>query len=302
MTHHNALGVDLYLRISNELYLKRLIVGGLGRVYEFSKDFRNEGIDRSHNPEFTMLELYQAYADYHDMMKLTEEMVGEAVREACGTDRIAYQGTPLSFAPPWPRVSMLEAVSKAAGEDVSDLDPERLLRLCRRFGLEVDRKGGVGVLLDELFSRLVQPQLVQPTFVIDHPREISPLAKVHRGNPLLVERFEPFVVGMEIGNAFSEQNDPEAQRAAFELQREARAQGNEEAHPMDHDYLRALEYGMPPTGGLGIGLDRLVMILTDSRSIRDVLLFPQLRPEEEPGSDESEAEGAEGAAEQAPRA
>ena len=280
VTHHNALDTQLYLRISDELYLKRLIVGGFERVYEFSRDFRNEGIDRSHNPEFTILEFYQAYADYEDILRLTEEMVSEVVRAVRGDTRIEYQGTPLDFTPPWRRVSMLEAVAEAVGEDISDLDPARLARLCERHHIDSDPKGGVGGRLDDIFSELVQPKLVQPTFVLDHPREISPLAKVNRRNPKLVERFEPFVAGMEIGNAFSEQSDPEAQRAAFEMQIQARAGGNEEAHPMDEDYLRALEYGMPPTGGAGIGLDRLTMIVTDSRTIRDVILFPQLRPEE----------------------
>jgi lysyl-tRNA synthetase class 2 len=280
VTHHNALDTELYLRISNELYLKRLVVGGFERVYEFARDFRNEGIDRSHNPEFTMLEVYQAYADYEDVMQLTEEMVLEAAVSATGDARVTYQGTVLDFSPPWPRLSLLESVQEKVGEDVSDLDPERLSRLCKRFGCEPRPGGGAGAALDELFSALVQPQLVQPTFVIDHPREISPLAKRKRGNPRLVERFEPFVAGMEIGNAFSEQNDPIEQEEAFLAQAAARERGDLEAQPLDRDYLRALEYGMPPTGGLGIGFDRLVMLLTDSRSIRDVILFPQLRPEE----------------------
>jgi len=293
MTHHNALDTDLYLRISDELYLKRLIVGGFEKVYEFSRDFRNEGIDRSHNPEFTILELYEAYADYEDMMSLTEAMLVEAVQEVRGSTRIEYQGTPLDFTPPWRRISMLESVSEAAGEDVSDLDPARLERLCQKFGIESDPRAGVGGRLDDLFSELVQPKLVQPTFVLDHPKEISPLAKVNRRNPMLVERFEPFVAGMEIGNAFSEQTDPVAQDQAFESQAQARAQGNEEAHPKDLDFLRALQYGMPPTGGLGIGLDRFTMIVTDSRSIRDVILFPQLRPEEMRESEEAAGDSTE---------
>ena len=292
VTHHNALDAELFLRISDELYLKRLIVGGFERVYEFSRDFRNEGIDRSHNPEFTILELYQAYADYEDMMRLTETMVVEVVSEVRGGTRIDYQGVSLDFSPPWRRVSMLEAVSEAVGEDVSDLDPARLARLCERHRIDSDPKAGVGGRLDDLFSELVQPKLIQPTFVLDHPKEISPLAKVNRRNPLLVERFEPFVAGMEIGNAFSEQTDPEAQSLAFELQAEARAMGNEEAQPKDEDFLRALQYGMPPTGGLGIGLDRLTMVVTDSRSIRDVILFPQLRPEESRDADVPEGDAA----------
>jgi lysyl-tRNA synthetase class 2 len=290
LTHHHALDLDLYLRISNELYLKRLLVGGFERVYEFSRNFRNEGIDRSHNPEFTLLELYQAYADYQDVMRLTEELVGEVVGEICGSARVSYQGVELDFTPPWPRVSMLDAVRAKTGEDVSDLDPARLARLCGRCGAEPRPGGGVGAALDALFTVLVQPELVQPTFVVDHPREISPLAKIKRGDPRVVERFEPFVAGMEIGNAFSEQNDPIAQERAFLDQQEARARGDQEAQVLDRDFLRALEYGMPPTGGLGIGFDRLVMLLTDSRSIRDVILFPQLRPEEGREPDESPAE------------
>jgi lysyl-tRNA synthetase class 2 len=280
VTHHNALDTDLYLRISNELYLKRLIVGGFERVYEFARDFRNEGIDRSHNPEFTMLELYQAYADYEEVMRLSEEMLLAAATSVAGGARVLYQGTVLDFSRPWRRLSLLEAVAGKVGEDVSDMDPERLRRLCQRFGCVPRPGGGAGAALDELFSALVQPELVQPTFVLDHPREISPLAKRKRGNSRLVERFEPFVAGMEIGNAFSEQNDPIEQEEAFLAQAAARECGDLEAQPLDRDYLRALEYGMPPTGGLGIGFDRLVMLLTDSRSIRDVLLFPQLRPEE----------------------
>jgi lysyl-tRNA synthetase class 2 len=279
-THHNALDTELYLRISNELYLKRLLVGGLEKVYEFSKDFRNEGIDRFHNPEFTMLELYEAFADYQDMMRICEEMLGLVVEETCGGRKITYQGTILDFAAPWPRISMLEAVSQAVGENVSDMDPERLERLCRKHDLEARPGGGAGAALDVLFTELVQPGLIQPTFIIDHPVEISPLAKAKRGAPEVVERFEPFVAGMEIGNAFSEQNDPLAQERAFEMQAELREAGDLEAQILDRDFLRALEYGMPPAGGMGLGIDRIVMLLTDRPSIRDVLLFPQLRPEE----------------------
>jgi len=288
-TRHNALGMDLYLRISNELYLKRLLVGGFERVYEFARDFRNEGIDKSHSPEFTMLEVYQAFADYRQIMRLTEEMFVRLADEVVGSMKFSYQGQELDFTPPWPEVSILEAVRDQVGEDVSDMDPARLMRLCKARGLEARAGSGAGGLLDELFSALVQPTLIQPTFVVDHPREISPLAKVKRGNPLVVERFEPFVCGMEVGNAFSEQNDPGEQERQFLLQMERRAQGDDEAQVLDKDYIRALEYGMPPTGGLGVGVDRIVMLLTDSRSIRDVILFPALRPEE--GRAESEAEG-----------
>jgi lysyl-tRNA synthetase, class II len=292
VTRHNALDMELYLRISNELYLKRLIVGGLERVYEFSRDFRNEGMDRSHNPEFTMLEFYQAFADVHDVMDLAEALVADAVARSAGTPRVEYQGETLDFSPPWPRLSMIDAVSAALSEDVSDLDPARLERLARARGIETRPGTGAGGLLDALFSELIQPGLRRPTFVIDYPVETSPLARVSRARPGVVERFEVFVAGMEIANAFSEQNDPEAQRRAFEAQMSLRAAGDEEAQVMDADYVRALEYGMPPTGGVGIGIDRLVMLVTNARSIRDVILFPQLRPEEgrsEPGAEDDEA-------------
>ena len=292
-TRHNALGMDLYLRISNELYLKRLLVGGFERVYEFARDFRNEGIDKSHSPEFTMLEVYQAFADYRAIMRLTEEMFVRLADEVAGGMKLEYQGQKLDFTPPWPEISILDAVKEKVGEDVSDMDPARLERLCKARHLEARPGSGAGGLLDELFSVLVQPELIQPTFVIDHPREISPLAKVKRGNELVVERFEPFVCGMEVGNAFSEQNDPAEQERQFLLQMERRAQGDDEAQVLDKDYIRALEYGMPPTGGLGVGIDRIVMLLSDSRSIRDVILFPALRPEE--GRAESETEPADGA-------
>jgi lysyl-tRNA synthetase class 2 len=293
VTRHNALDMDLYLRISNELYLKRLIAGGLERVYELARDFRNEGMDRTHNPEFTMLEFYQAFADFNDMMEVTEQLVSEAVRHAAGATRVTYQGETLDFAPPWPRVSMPDALSAVVGEDVGDLDPVRLERLARARGVDARPGAGAGALMDALFGELVQPTLRQPTFVVDYPAETSPLARPSRERRGLVERFEAFVAGTEIANAFSEQNDPAEQRAAFEAQMARRAAGDEEAQVLDEDYLRALEYGMPPTGGVGIGLDRLVMLVTDARSIRDVLLFPQLRPEE--GRTEPEEEADEGA-------
>jgi lysyl-tRNA synthetase class 2 len=290
VTRHNALDVDLYLRISNELYLKRLIVGGLDRVYEFSRNFRNEGMDRSHNPEFTLLEYYQAFADVNDMMELTEALVCGALEAACGTLRVPYQGATLDFTRPWKRVSMLDSVSEKVGEDVRDLDPAKLAKHVERFHLHPRAGTGAGGMLDELFSALVQPELQDAAFVVDFPLETSPLARVNRGNPAVVERFELFAAGMELANAFSEQNDPDAQRAAFEAQGAARARGDEEAQALDEDYLRALEYGMPPTGGVGIGIDRLVMLATDSRTIRDVVLFPQLRPEEgRPVEDDLEA-------------
>jgi lysyl-tRNA synthetase class 2 len=280
VSHHHALDLDLYLRISNELYLKRLIVGGLERVYEFSRDFRNEGMDRTHNPEFTMLEFYQAFADVHDMMRFTERLVSHAVERARGGLAFDYQGARLDFAPPWPRVSLPAAVSEAVGEDVRGLDAARLARLAAARGIETRPGLGAGALLEALFCELVQPRLISPTFVVDYPAETSPLARASRETAGLVERFELFAAGMELANAFSEQNDPEAQSRAFEEQMARGASGDEEAQVMDHDYLRALEYGMPPTGGVGIGVDRLTMIVTDARSIREVILFPQLRPEE----------------------
>jgi lysyl-tRNA synthetase, class II len=292
VTEHNTLGMQLYLRISDELYLKRLIVGGLERVYEFSRDFRNEGMDRSHNPEFTLLEYYQAFADVHDMMTVTEELVGEAVRAATGGLAVEWQGKRLDFTPPWPRLSMLDEVGRVTGEDVSALDPAQLGRLAAARGIETRPGTGGGGLLDALFSELVQPGLEQPCFVVDFPVETSPLARASRVRPGVVERFEVYVAGMELANAFSEQNDPAAQRAAFEAQATRRAEGDDEAQVMDHDYVRALEYGMPPTGGVGIGVDRLAMLVTDSRTIRDVILFPQLGPEEglgEPDDADEEA-------------
>jgi len=280
VTRHHALDVDLYLRISNELYLKRLLVGGLERVYEFSRDFRNEGMDRSHNPEFTMLEYYRAFADLGDMLAFSESLVSRAVERARGTLRFEYQGQPLDWTPPWPRLSLLDAVSARVGEDVRALDPARLGRITAARGIAIRPGVGAGGLLDALFSELVQPELIQPTFVLDYPAELSPLARASRTTPGVVERFELFAAGMELANAFSEQNDPEAQRRAFDDQMALRARGDEEAQVMDDDYVRALEYGMPPAGGVGIGVDRLCMLVSDARSIREVILFPQLRPEE----------------------
>jgi lysyl-tRNA synthetase class 2 len=300
VTRHHALDMDLYLRISNELYLKRLIVGGLERVYEFSRDFRNEGMDRTHNPEFTMLEYYQAFADMHDMMRFTESLVREAVEAAAGASAIEYQGVSIDFAAPWARLSLPQAVSARVGEDVHGMGAEALRKLARARKIEAPPGAGAGALLDALFSELVQPELQAPTFVTDYPAETSPLARASRTDPSVVERFEVFVAGMEIANAFSEQNDPEAQTRAFEQQMARRARGDEEAQVMDHDYVRALEYGMPPTGGVGIGVDRLAMLVANARSIREVLLFPQLRPEE--GREEAEEEGEVGSGQEtAPR-
>ena len=283
VTHHNALDTSLYLRIADELYLKRLLVGGLERVYEIGHDFRNEGIDRTHNPEFTMLEFYQAYADYHDMMTTIEAMVAGVVEECRGSTSIEYLGTALDFTPPWPRKRFYDELDRTTGIDVLAAGDDDLRRLLTGTGEpqeDVDALSG-GKLLDQVFKTFVEPTLVQPTFIIDYPVELSPLAKIHRTDPGLVERFELFVNGKELANAFSELNDPDDQRARFQAQVAAREAGDTEAHTFDADYVRALEYGMPPAGGLGLGVDRLVMVLTDSRSIRDVILFPTMRSEVE---------------------
>ncbi|MBI4530198.1 MAG: lysine--tRNA ligase, partial [Candidatus Latescibacteria bacterium] len=279
VTHHNALDMTLYLRISDELYLKRLIVGGIERVYEFCKDFRNEGMDRFHNPEFTLLEVYQAYADYHDMMSLTEEMIVSVALEVGGTTKITYQGTEVDLTPPWQRIRMLDAIAEHTGVDLSTMEEEEVRATCRRLGVSIGEGIGMGKMIDQVFTERVEEHLVQPTFIMDYPVATAPLAKRHRDNPRLVERFEPFICGGEIGNAFSELNDPIDQWERFEEQMRLKMRGDEEAQVLDEDYVRALEYGMPPTGGLGIGIDRLVMLLTDSASIRDVILFPHMRPE-----------------------
>ena len=279
ITHHNALDMPLYLRIADELYLKRLIVGGLERVYEFCKNFRNEGMDRTHSPEFTLLELYQAYADYDDMMQLTENMICFAAEQVIGSTKITYQETEIDLSPPWKRITMLDSIEQYAGVRLDGISEDGLRTICKDLNVQVDEHIGKGKMIDEIFKEYVEGQLIQPTFVIDYPVETSPLAKRHRDNPDLAERFEPFIHGGEIGNAFTELNDPIDQRERFEHQRRLIDRGDDEAQPLDEDFLRSLEYGMPPTGGLGIGIDRLVMLLTDAASIRDVLLFPLMRPE-----------------------
>jgi len=283
VTHHNALDMPFYLRIADELYLKRLIVGGLERVYEIGHDFRNEGMDRSHNPEFTMLELYQAYADYSDMMALAEALIAELVREVTGGPLVLARGeSSLNFMPPFTRVSFVDGILERSGVDVLSA-PEAAMRArllaAGRPAEEVGTFTG-GKLLDEMFGTFLEPALVQPTFVVDYPKAISPLAKEHRTDPRVTERFELFIQHREYANAYSELNDPDDQRARFEDQVRQRAAGNDEAQPFDADYIRALEYGMPPTGGMGIGIDRLIMLLADQPSIRDVILFPAMRPEE----------------------
>ncbi len=281
ITHHNALNMELYLRIALELHLKRLLVGGLEKVYEMGRIFRNEGISTKHNPEFTMLELYQAYADYEVMMELLEDMLAYVANEALGTTVVTYQGTELDFTPPWPRLTMVEAIEKYTGVNFASLPAAEARQEAIKLGLEIEPGLEWGKIVNEVFEATVEPELIQPTFIIDYPVTISPLAKRKKDNPELTYRFEAFVAGRELANAFSELNDPLDQRRRFELQAAERAAGDEEAHMMDEDFLRALEYGMPPAGGMGIGIDRLVMVLTDSPSIRDVILFPTMRPREE---------------------
>ncbi len=278
-THHNSLDMTLYLRIANELYLKRLIVGGYDGVYEFSKDFRNEGMDRFHNPEFTQIELYVAYKDYNWMMDLVEEMIEKIAIRLHGTTRIKVGKHEIDFKRPWKRISMYEAIKEYTTIDISEMEEAQLVEVAKQVGVEVDESMGKGKLIDEIFGETVEPNLVQPTFITDYPVEMSPLAKKHRSKPGLVERFEAIVNGKEICNAFSELNDPIDQRKRFEEQLELGKRGDEESMVLDEDFLRALEFGMPPTAGLGIGIDRLAMIMTNQPSIQDVLFFPQMRPE-----------------------
>jgi lysyl-tRNA synthetase, class II len=281
ITHHNALDLDLYLRIAPELYLKRLVVGGFERVFELGRVFRNEGLSPRHNPEFTMLELYQAYADYGDMMELTEELIAHLARQVTGSTVISYGGREIDLTPPWARASLTDLVEQHAGVRLDVRMPlEELRRIASDHGVEVDASWGPGKLVLEIYEKTTEAALWEPVFVLDYPKEVSPLARDHRELPGVVERFEPIVAGREIGNAFSELVDPDEQRRRFEDQARARAGGDDEAMAVDDDYLRALEYGLPPTGGLGIGMDRVVMLLTDTHSIRDVVLFPTLRPEQ----------------------
>jgi lysyl-tRNA synthetase class 2 len=283
VTHHNALGTDLYLRIAPELFLKRLVVGGFEKVFEIGRVFRNEGLSQRHNPEFTMLELYQAYADYIDFMVLVESLVAGLASEVGGTTCLTYQGRTLDLTPPWRRATMAELVTEATGEEASVHTPvDDLRRRVAATGVEPDPTWGPGKLLLELYEKTTETELWGPVFVTDFPAEVSPLARRHRDDPDLVERFEPVVAGRELGNAFSELVDPDDQRARFEAQAAARAAGDDEAMVVDEDYLRALELGLPPTAGLGIGIDRLVMLLADVPNIREVIAFPTLRPERSP--------------------
>lgn len=281
ITHHNALDMELYMRIAIELHLKRLIVGGLEKVYEIGRVYRNEGISTRHNPEFTMIELYEAYADYKDIMALTENMIAHIAQEVLGTQVISYQGHEVDLTPQWRRVSMVDAVKEVVGVDFSvQMSNEEAHRLAKEHKVPVEPHMTFGHILNAFFEQFVEETLIQPTFVTGHPVEISPLAKKNDVDPRFTDRFELFIVAREHANAFSELNDPIDQRQRFEAQMKEKEQGNDEAHEMDEDFLRALEYGMPPTGGLGIGIDRLIMLLTNSPSIRDVLLFPHMRNKE----------------------
>ena len=279
LTHHNALNIPLYLRIANELYLKRLIVGGFDGVYEFSKDFRNEGMDRTHNPEFTVMELYVAYKDYHWMMDTTEQLLEKVAIDANGTSKVRVGENEIEFKAPYARVPILEAIKIHTGVDVSGMGEVELRETAQKLGLEVDETMGVGKLIDEIFGEKCEHYYIQPTFITDYPKEMSPLTKEHRDNPALTERFELMVNGKELANCYSELNDPIDQRERFEEQLRLSEKGDDEAMFIDQDFLRALEYGMPPTSGIGIGIDRLVMLLTNNSSIQEVLFFPQMRPE-----------------------
>jgi lysyl-tRNA synthetase class 2 len=278
-THHNALDIPMYLRIANELYLKRLIVGGFEWVYEFSRNFRNEGMDRTHNPEFTVLEFYTAYKDYLWMMDTTEQLLEKAAIDVNGTTDAEVDGKTISFKAPFKRVTMYDAIKEHTGFDISNMDEEALRDVCKQLGIGVEKSMGKGKLVDEIFSEKCEHHFIQPTFITDYPIEMSPLTKKHRSKPGLVERFELMINGKEIANAYTELNDPIDQRARFEDQIKLQERGDDEAMFIDHDFLRALEYGMPPTAGIGFGIDRLCMLLTNQPSIQDVLLFPMMRPE-----------------------
>ena len=279
ITHHNTLDMDMYLRIANELYLKRLIVGGFDKVYELGRMFRNEGISIKHNPEFTNIELYSAYEDYNDMMDITEEIVSTVAQNVLGTTKITYQGTPIDLTPGWKRITMIDAIKEVTGVDFNTIESdEDAVSVAKELGIEVEEPLSRGNVINLVFEEKVEETLVQPTFIYDYPVEVSPLTKRKPSDPRLVERFEIFIGGREYGNAYSELNDPIDQYERFLDQAKQKAAGNEEANDMDDDFIQALEYGMPPTGGLGIGVDRLIMLLTDSASIRDVLLFPTMKP------------------------
>lgn len=289
ITHHNALDIPLYLRIANELYLKRLIVGGFDGVYEFSRNFRNEGMDRTHNPEFTAMEIYVAYKDYNWMMSFCEQLLEYICLQVLGTTKVSVGGKEIDFKAPYKRITMFDAIKEHTGVDISQMDEAELRATCRQIGVEIDDTMGVGKIIDEIFGEKCEGNYLQPTFIIDYPKEMSPLTKEHRSNDRLTERFELMVNGKEIANAYSELNDPIDQRARFEEQLHLSEKGDDEAMFIDHDFLRALEYGMPPTSGMGIGMDRLVMLLTGQESIQEVLFFPQMRPERVVHRDKAEA-------------
>lgn len=279
ITHHNALDIPLYMRIANELYLKRLIVGGFDFVYEFSRNFRNEGMDRTHNPEFTVLEFYVAYKDYFWMMNTTEKMLEKVAMDTCGTTEVQVGDKIISFKAPFKRVTILDAIKEHSGTDVSEMDEEELRAVCKKHHIQVDKSMGKGKLIDELFGELAEAKYIQPTFITDYPVEMSPLTKKHRSKPGLVERFELMINGKEVANAYTELNDPIDQRERFEEQVKLMERGDDEAMFIDQDFLRALEYGMPPTSGIGFGIDRMAMLFTNQASIQEVLFFPQMRQE-----------------------
>lgn len=278
ITHYNSLDSDFYLRVSNELYLKRLLIGGFERIYEFAKDFRNEGIDRDHNPEFTQIEVYWAFVDYYKIMELVEEIFLKISENVFGKCVFNINNTEIDFSKPWKRVDFYKSLSEKIGEDIKGYDEEKLFKLCEKFNIEAEKSLSKGKYLDLLFSDLVQVELIEPSFVLDHPIEISPLAKKHREKEGMVERFEPIINGMELGNSFSELNDPVEQRKRLEFQSKLREKGEKEFEPIDEDFLQAMSYGMPPAGGLGLGIDRIVMLFTNSENIKEVLTFPQLKP------------------------
>ena len=288
ITHHNALDIPLYLRIANELYLKRLIVGGFDGVYEFSKNFRNEGMDRTHNPEFTVMEIYVAYKDYNWMMEFTEQLIEHSAVVVNGTTKATYNGNEIDFKAPYERITMTDAIKKFTGFDITGKSEKELFQAAQEMGIEVDDTMGKGKLIDEIFGEKCEGNFIQPTFITDYPKEMSPLTKQHRDNPDLTERFELMVCGKEIANAYSELNDPIDQRERFEEQLRLSEKGDDEAMFIDHDFLRALEYGMPPTSGLGIGMDRLLMFLTNKHSIQEVLFFPQMKPEKKASTPQPE--------------
>lgn len=285
ITHHNALDIDLYLRIANELYLKRLIVGGFEGVYEFSRDFRNEGMDRTHNPEFTVMEIYVSYKDYKWMMEFTEQMLEQIATKVLGTTKTTIGDREIDFKAPYPRITMIDAIKEHTGIDITGMEEAQLREVCRKLNIEADETMGKGKLIDEIFGEKCEGNYIQPTFITDYPIEMSPLCKRHRSNPELTERFELMVNGKELANAYSELNDPIDQRERFEEQLRLSEKGDDEAMFIDQDFLRALEYGMPPTSGMGIGMDRLTMLLTGQTTIQEVLLFPQMRPEKKTKKD-----------------